>query len=278
MQKSIILLSLLFIPFSYIRAEKPEDTTNKGRMYFYWGWNRSWYSRSDIHFEGENYKFKLNDMKAHDRQTPFGVAPYFNPSQISIPQTEMRLGFFVSDKIDISIGVDHMKYVLSYYQPTKIDGYINIGSPYDGIYSNDNFINSYSFLKFEHTDGLNYINVEITRHDDVLDLLNLKVNKKFIRLNSLLGFGLGPVLPKSNVNLLNKGRHDEFHWAGYGFSGKTGVDLILFKYFFVRSEYKVGFIDMPDIRTSSNPNDRASQHFFFHEATLNIGITYNFFN
>ena len=278
MSKNLLLLSLFFISI-YCQAISPEDNpTNKGRLYFYWGWNRSWYSKSDIHFEGDNYKFKLNAMRAHDRQTPFGIDPYFNPSQISIPQTEMRIGFFINDKVDISIGVDHMKYVLTYYQPTKIDGYINTGSIYDGVYTNDNFINSYSFLKFEHTDGLNFINAEITRNDNLFEAFKLKFNPKIIKLNSLLGFGIGGVLPKSNVNLLNKGRHDEFNWAGYGFAGKVGLDLILFKYFFIRSEYKSGFIDMPNIRTSADPSDRASQHFFFRELTLNFGVTYNFFN
>ena len=278
MQKSIILLSFLFISFSYTKAEKPENTTNKGRMYFYWGWNRSWYSKSDIHFEGENYKFKLNDMKAHDRQTPFGFDPYFTPSRISIPQTNMRFGFFINDKIDISIGVDHMKYVLVYNQPTKIDGYINDGSSFDGIYTNDNFINTYSFLKFEHTDGLNYIHAQITRNDDLFKAFKINLNPNKIQLNSLIGFGIGGLLPKSNVNLWNNERHDDFHWAGYGFSGQLGADLIIFKYFFLRGEYKAGFIDMPDIRTSPNPSDRASQHFFYNEYTFCIGITYNPFN
>lgn len=274
----IPLLLLSFIANARFIGSKKTVTSDKGKLYFYWGWNRAWYTRSDIHFKGENYNFKLNDMKGRDRQTPFGIDPYFTPSRISIPQTNMRLGYFITDKIDISIGVDHMKYVLVYNQPTKIDGYINDGSAYDGVYTNDNFINSYSFLKFEHTDGLNYIHAQITRNDDIFKALKIKLNPNKLRLNSLIGFGIGGLLPKSNVNLWNNERHDDFHWAGYGFSGQIGADLIIFKHLFIRGEYKVGFIDMPDIRTSATPSDRASQHFFFNEYTFCVGVCFNPFN
>lgn len=277
MRFKLILIPLFLLSIT-CSAEQAPEKNNKGRIYYYWGWNRSWYSNSDIHFRGENYAFKLNDMKALDRPTTFGFDPYFTPSRISIPQTNMRLGFFITENLDISVGVDHMKYVLVYNQSTKIDGFINDGSKFDGVYTNDDFINTYSFLKFEHTDGLNYINIEITRNDNIFKTFNITINPKLIQLNSLIGFGIGGLLPKSNVKLWNNERHDDFHWAGYGFSGKVGLDLILKKYFFFRGEYKVGFIDMPDIRTSINPIDRASQHFFFNQFMFSMGITYNLFN
>lgn len=268
----IIILSLSLNTFSQ------NDYSNKGRIYFYWGWNRGWYSNSDIHFRGNNYNFKLNDLKATDRQTPFGFDPYFSLTRITLPQTNMRLGYYINDKIDISIGVDHMKYVLVYYQNTEIDGYIHDGTLYDGDYHNDKFINTYSFLGFEHTDGLNYINIEINRNDRLFDVFNINVNPNKLQLNSLFGFDIGALMPKSNVSLWNNERNDEFHFAGYGFSGGLGLDLLILKYVFFRSEYKLGFIDMPDIRTSPNPSDRASQHFFFREFMFSIGITYNPFN
>ena len=252
--------------------------SNKGKVYAFWGWNRAWYTNSDITFTGDNYNFKLNDVEATDRQTPFNWGTYFTPATITIPQTNFRLGYFISDKIDISFGVDHMKYVMVAEQETEISGNINDGTTYDGYYLNDDFEINKPFLKFEHTDGLNYLNFEITRNDDVSEMFKLGLNPKKIQINTLFGFGIGALMPKSNVTLWNNERNDDFHFAGYGFSGKIGLNVTIYKYFFIRSEYKGGFIDMPDIRTSPDPSDKASQHFFFTQLNFNVGFCFNPFN
>ena len=52
-------------------AVKPNfKTKNKGKLYFYWGWNKSQYSYSDITFKGDDYNFTLYDVAAKDRQNP----------------------------------------------------------------------------------------------------------------------------------------------------------------------------------------------------------------
>ena len=166
----LLIFSLIFPLFGFNQTnptgETTQKTSNRGRIYMYWGWNRSWYTDSDIHFTGDNYDFKLSDVKAKDRQTPFNVDPYFNIGRITIPQTNLRLGYFITDKIDISLGYDHMKYVMVNFQEAKINGNINTGNKYDGTYLNDDIILDYDFLMFEHTDGLNYIDAEITRNDN----------------------------------------------------------------------------------------------------------------
>ncbi len=274
-----ILLGLMAFPsFSQESAMYSEPKTNKGRIYVFWGWNRGYYTNSDIHFTGNNYDFKLNDVKARDRQSKFGLDPHFNPNRITIPQTNFRLGVFINNNIDISIGVDHMKYIMPNDQIVDIDGTINDNSNYDGTYNSDEIKLEKDFLFFEHSDGLNYLNVEITRNDDVLKLLKVKMNPDRLQLNALVGFGLGPLMPKSNVTLWNNERNDAFHFAGYGFAAKVGLNITFFKYFFIRGELKEGFIDMPDIRTSPDPSDTAEQHFFFTQMDLVFGITINPFN
>jgi hypothetical protein len=277
--KILILPLLLTVLFADARRMPTEmEKSNKGRIYGFWGWNRGWYSNSDIHFTGSNYDFKLNDVEAKDRQTPFDFGTYFGLSTISIPQTNFRLGYFVSNNIDISFGVDHMKYVMVSAQETEISGKIQDGTVYDGYYSNDAFEINKPFLEYEHTDGLNYLNFEITRNDDLAKTLKFNLNPNKIQINTLLGFGIGAMMPKSNVTLWNNERNDDFHFAGYGFSGKVGLNATFFKHFFLRSEYKLGFIDMPDVRTSPDPIDRASQHFFFRQLNFSFGFTFNPFN
>jgi hypothetical protein len=275
----VIIIFFLSTPlFSFGQENSDSKKSNKGKIYAFWGWNRGWYTNSDIHFTGNDYDFKLNDIEATDRPSPFDFGVYFNIKTITIPQTNLRVGYFVSDKIDISVGVDHLKYVMVEIQETEITGTIEDGTEYDGHYSNDKISTKQSFLKFEHTDGLNYINAEITRNDNLLEALNMNVNTDKLEVSTLIGFGIGGILPKSNVTLWNNDRHDDFHWAGYGFSGKVGLNTTFFKHFFLRSEYKVGFIDMPDIRTTADPSDKASQHFIFRELNIIVGLAFNPFH
>lgn len=264
--KALISTVLFLVTLAPILAQ-----SNKGRLYIFWGWNRSAYTPSDITFTGEDYRFKLDNIKATDRQSPIGIDPYLHFDKITIPQTNFRIGYFINDKTDISFGYEHMKYVMVLDQESKINGFINNGGKFDGNYINDDIIVHEKFLMFEHTDGLNYLNIELTRNDNLFELINIK-SPKFLQVNTLLGFGVGGVMPKSNVLLFNGDRNDEFHWAGYGFSAKTGLNINFWKYFFIRGEAKVGFIDMRDILTSPAPTDKAKQHFFFGEIISAFGF------
>ena len=51
----------------------------------------------------------------------------------------------------------------------KNDQTVNISETiYDGNYDNDKIVLAGDFLKLEHTDGLNYINVGLRRADRIL--------------------------------------------------------------------------------------------------------------
>ena len=176
------LLGLVFLLLSFnnfaqdITTEK-YTKSNKGKFFVSWGRNRESYSKSDIHFKGKDYNFIIKDAMAHDKPKGYHI-DYINPSRMTIPQTNFKAGYFLSDKYTISIGVDHMKYVMNRNKTRTLDGYINLpiaesGSIYNGTYNNASFFVSDDFLKFENTDGLNYIYVEFARFDDISSLFNL---------------------------------------------------------------------------------------------------------
>lgn len=272
--KKIILIAFVLVTTLTFSQEQKENTVkgNKGKMYVIWGWNRDSYSNSDITFKGDNYNFTLYDVKAKDKVSPFTFRDYFNPTRVTIPQTNFRLGYFFKDNYTVSIGVDHMKYVMRNYQTVKIDGEINAGTPFDGTYNNDDILLTYSFLTFEHTDGLNYINLEINRFDNFNKLLKISTNN--FEVNITEGIGAGILYPRTNTKLLGKPRYDEFHIAGYGASAKVGLNLTFFKHFFLQSDFKVGYINMNDIRTTASKTDSASQHFTFFEKTIMFGTRF----
>ncbi|NEN22225.1 hypothetical protein G3O08_01740 [Cryomorpha ignava] len=245
------------------------NTYQKGDIYFYWGWNRGFYTNSDIHFKGEHYDFQLDNVVAKDRQTPFEVNPYLNPRNLTIPQTNFRIGYFINDHYNVSFGFDHMKYVVQTNQTVKITGEIDdTGMIYDGRYENDDIVISPDFLQFEHTDGLNYINLSFRRVDKILAF-----NK--VKLHVTGGVDVGVLVPRTDAELLNFGENDKYHLSGFGGSLVAGLNLTFFDHFFVQSELKGGYINMPDMRTTSSKMDKASQSFFFDQYNIVFGWVFH---
>ena len=247
---------------------------NKGKMYIFWGGNRESFSRSDIHFKGNDYDFTLYDVQAHDKPKGWHL-DYANPTRMTIPQTNLRIGYFINDHYNISIGVDHMKYVMNQNQIATIGGAVGDAYPeFAGTYlpSGNNTIDltNGDFLTFEHTDGLNYINTEFSRVDDISKIFNIGNTDKF-QINITEGIGTGILYPKTNTKLLGKERHDDFHISGFGVSAKVGSNFTFFKHFFLQTELKGGYINMNDIRTTNDPSDRASQHFLFLQRIIAVG-------
>ncbi len=278
--KSILkLLSIVGIFGASITSFAQEATTtpmrytasNKGKFYVYWGGNRESYTKSDIRFRGDNYDFTLMDVEASDKPKGWHI-DYINPSRMTIPQTNFRIGYFISDKYNVSIGVDHMKYVMDQNQIVNYKGkYYNEGSYGEKIPGHpDQLKLTEDFLMFEHTDGLNYINAEINRVDDISKLFGIH-NTDVIQVNVTGGVGTGIVFPKTNTTLLGKERYDEFHVSGFGFSAKAGLNITFLKHFFVQGELKGGFIDMYDVRTTASKSDKASHNFWFGQTVIAFG-------
>jgi len=162
-----LISSFIFIYLNYL----PNSIK---KYYFYWGWNRAWFTRSNILFNGINYNFTLKNVKATDRQTK-ELITYFHPLKLTIPQYNSRIGRILNNSYDISFGVDHMKYVMVQNQTVNCNGYINnTNTKYDNNYDNKLIKLTDDFLKYEHTDGLNYLNFEIRKCFGLISFYFLK--------------------------------------------------------------------------------------------------------
>jgi hypothetical protein len=251
------------------QAEAKYTANNKGKFYIYWGGNRESYSKSDIHFKGADYDFTLYDVTAHDKPLGWHLN-YINPTRLTIPQTNFRMGYFINNHYNISIGFDHMKYVMFQDKAVNSSGYYPNPGTYGESFLNNQILLTEDFLTFEHTDGLNYINTEIARVDDLSKFIGLPNTDKF-QINLTEGFGVGILFPRTDATLLGKDRHDEFHVSGYGVSAKAGLNLTFYKHFFIQTELKGGYINMPDIRTTNDSADTASQHLLFFQKIIAVG-------
>jgi len=261
-------LLLLFLTVS-LGLNAQTDPFKKGSVMVFWGWNNAKFANSDIHFKGEGYDFQLNKVSAQDRQTKFEWKTYFNPANITIPQVNYRITYFLKDNLGISLGMDHMKYVMNQNQTVEFKGHID--DPKYSAMVNDGRIDlsDAEFLTFEHTDGLNYINIGAQKYHNVF-------NKKNVDVYLSYGAGIGALLPKSNVQLMGNERSDRFHLAGFGVDARAAVSVVLIRHIVLQAEGKLGYINLPDVKTTlNNKPDKASQDFVYAQFNFGIGYTFN---
>lgn len=269
LSSALLLVTLSVFSQEAIKIQDKYTAHNKGKFFVSWGGNRETFSKSDIHFKGADYDFTIYDVSAHDKPKGWHI-DYINPGRMTIPQTNFRMGYFVSDHYSVAIGVDHMKYVMDQDIAVNYTGTYPNRYTYGEAIANNQVLLTEQFLTFEHTDGLNYVNTEVSRHDDISKLFNIHDTDK-VQVNLTEGIGVGVLYPKTNAKVFSKERHDDFHVSGYGTSIKAGLNVTLYKHFYIQTELKGGYINMQDIRTSWDPADRASQHFLFFQRIIAFG-------
>ncbi|WKZ67492.1 MAG: hypothetical protein QY325_06090 [Flavobacteriales bacterium] len=246
---------------------------HKGDWFAYWGYNRSCYSWSDLHLYGADYDFTLRHIRADDRPHPFSFQGYFDPKQMWVPQYNYRLGYHLQDRWSISLGLDHMKYVMRAGQLVRMDGYVRGSRSLE--YTTDEGSREVAltpdFLRFEHTDGLNLLSVDL----DHYDALWSSASGRF-RLRAYEGIHAGPVIPRSDVRLFGEGMNNRFNLAGFGVGAQLGLHFSFLRHFFVRNTLRAGWIDLPRILTTGRNEDHASQHFWFVQHNIVIGGWFRF--
>jgi hypothetical protein len=266
--KTIVILFITVT--SFCQDNFSYNDKKKGQLAISWGWNRGAYTKSDISFKGNDYDFKLYHVKAHDVPTSMGsLYKYLKVDMLTLPQTNLRVSYFIKDNLAISFGDDHMKYVMTQDQTVRMKGNITRSGNYEGTYDGDMKMTT-DFLTFEHTDGLNYLNFELEKY-----FTWYHSKSDWCIISSMAGVGAGVLFPKTNVKLLDYARNDRFHISGFGTSVKIGIQGTFFKHFIVRAEDKYGYINMPNIILHKKGiAGRAKQQFFFTEAYFTAGVSF----
>lgn len=257
--------------------EVKRNFSRKGDFYFHWGYNHSWYGKSDIKFQGPGYDFTLKDVVAHDRQSKLSW-DYLNPGLITVPQYNIRAGYFFLDNYSVSVAWDHMKYVVDIPQTVAITGYIGdqISTPavptglYAGTYTGQMIDVKSDMLTYEHTDGFNYANIELERYDDIWVAPSRETS-----LTLETGLGGGMIVPRTDAHLFGLGRNNHWNVSGYGFSAKMGLKFYISKGLYLQNTTKVGTTNLKTIHTTGRDGiDKASQKINYVENFFAVGYQF----
>lgn len=259
------MLCILF--FQAADAQKKSKWING--MYLQWGYNVEWYTKSNIHFKMSNGDdFTLHKTKAH--HNPGFQTIIDKPLQISIPQYNYRVGFYINkDRTkSLEINFDHSKYIVSQGQNVHVTGIID-GETVDG----DSILNANTFLAFEHTDGANWLHFNYVQQKT----LATTKNKARKLLTSIWKVGAGFNIPRSDFTWRGERLNNKFHVSGYNASLEGGLRLYPCKKFFIELTGKSGYVRYINALadTYSSKGNRATHGFGYFEIIGTFGYDIN---
>lgn len=258
----LLLITLLFSSSALYAQDDIKPEKKKGVFYLSWGYNKDWYSRSDIHFEDhitDNYDFTVHDATAADK-------PLLNKifaRDLSVPQYCYRLGYYFNDKrnLGIEISFDHAKYIMNHNQKAHVTGYIR-----EEKLDKDTVIGEH-FLLFEHTNGANFLMLSVLKRKEFWHNKTGRQN-----LEAIVKTGAGVVIPKTDVTLFSERRDNVFHVAGYIAGAEADIRYHFCKKFFLEPAIKGSYANYLNVLTIGSAH--ANHHFFVAEMILTGGVEF----
>lgn len=268
--KTLIVLSfLIFLPFLGASQKTSKDSQATRAMFVYWGYNRSFYTESKISFFGPGYDFSLAGVQATDRPSPDFIT-YVDPSTLTVPQFNARIGFNFKKKWALSFGYDHMKYVIvhgpTYLLSGRINPLIDPISNWSGDYNAEPVTTDESILHYENTNGMNYIRAEISHIDKLVRASNA------FAIYSVSGLGAGLVLNYNDFTFAGEKSMTTLSMSGVGASAHLGIRFEFFRHFFLQANNSVGFLYQHRVKTRGNdPYAYARQSLGYFQSDLVLG-------
>ena len=274
MKQLIFLLALMLCSTGlHAQFSKQKKSTGPGTLFFYWGYNRSIYSPSSIRFIGPGYDFKLKGVEAVDRPSE-DFSEYVSLNSFTVPQFDVRIGYNFKRNWALSFGYEHMKYVMKHGPTYYLSGIISPGidqaTGWSGTYSGDSVVTNESTFHYENTNGLNYINVQLTNVFKIY-----QSEKGNFALTTLMGVGAGPILSYNDFTFAGEKSMETVSLSGVGASGHFGLRAEFFKHVFVAANLQGGFIGQYRVKTRPNDYDsHAKQAFLYGQRDIVVGALF----
>ncbi len=269
MKHTLLLFTASFL--GLIRFSAAQDATEQkpkrlGEFYFQWGYNRDWYSKSDIHVyrhdadPTKSYDFMLYDATAHDKPD---MTKYWHLDRMTIPQYDLTVGYFLNDKRDlgIEIGWNHLKYVVTDFQMIHIRGQVH-GVPIDVVEPLDS-----NFVHLQHTNGNNYLLFNLVKRQNIL-------SKKYYQLSAIGKAGAGPLISYTISRILGDYDPGYFHYHGWVAAASLGVRFTFLKNFFIQSDMQGAFANYTNTKLGHEHLGMATHHFYSLQWTWEGGMIF----
>jgi hypothetical protein len=259
-----LLLGVLFVScFSVGSAQMKAKGKRKGELYFSWGYNTEWYTRSNVHVSQpellNNYTFE--NIRGHDHK---GWDEGLFSKALTIPQYNYRIGYiFNRDKgFGFEINFDHTKFIFAEDQEARLKGTLN------GKFADTS-------VMFNHANGFYYYlnngaNFLLFNFVKRWKIYTTKKNENF-KLDFFGKAGIGPVIPHVENSFFGNANEPHFQFGGWNVGAEGSLRATFFKYVYLEYCNKIDYARYSNLHIYKG---EAKHAFGTYEMILNLGITF----
>ena len=259
---SLIRISILFIAcFSPLLLQaqnaKAKNSTFAGNFNFSIGLGSNFYSKSNLKFSGSGYDFSLDDVPLWQNSPAFSMPDF---SKLLSNQYAISVGYNIRRGVNLSLGIDRLKYGIKPGQSVFLNGYVNAEmdtvSNLSGQYT-DELINLDSArIQFGSDVGMSFVSIEL----NLMQNLYRTKRRNFV-VNAIYGIGAGVLHTNSTFNF-GGFEESKSSLSGFGVNANAGLRFEFFKYFYVQPNLSASFLDQISVRTHQNATKNTVSHLF----------------
>ncbi len=256
------IVSMLFIFPKTTAAQSQPNKKRKGEIYFSWGYNTEWYTRSTVKINQPdlNNHYSFEKIKGHDH--PGWDEGLFSKA-LTIPQYNYRIGYFLNDKNDLGIEInfDHTKFIIEDNQQMRMKGTFR-GRTVDSsiVFSEPNGF--YYFLN----NGANFLLFNIVKR---WHWYSDKAGQ--IKIDALGKAGVGPVIPHVQNSLFGDKNEPGFQIGGWNTGVEGAIRSTFFKHAYLEFAGKLDYARYSGLKVYKGT---AKQAFGTVELILSLGATF----
>lgn len=259
---SLIRISILLVAcFSSLLLQaqntKAKNSTFAGNFNFSIGLGSNFYSKSNLKFSGSGYDFSLDDVALWQNSPAFSMPDF---SKLLSNQYAIRVGYNFRRGVNLSLGIDRLKYGIKPGQSVFLNGYVSSEmdtvSNLSGQYT-DELINLDSArIQFGSNLGVSFVSVQLNL------LQNLyRTKRRNLVINASYGIGLGALYTNSTFNF-GGFQESQRSLSGLGVVANAGLRFEFFKYFYLQPNLSAAFLDQIGVYTHQNAAKNNVSHFF----------------
>ncbi|NCI47737.1 hypothetical protein [Sediminibacterium soli] len=253
-----IVYAVICLPLFATAQTKKE---RKGELYFSWGYNKEWYTHSDVYVRQPSLNTAYTLLNVHSHDHPGWDEGLFS-SPISIPQYNYRLGYFFDRENGwgVEINFDHTKHIIRDNQSVRIKGIV-AGRVVD---SSIRFSEGNGFYYYLNN-GANFLLFNLVKRWHWIG-----DRKSNFVVDALGKAGVGPVIPHVQNSFFGQANDPGFQIGGWNIGAEAGLRATFFKHLFLEYTNKLDYASYSNLKVY---NGTASQSFGTYEMILSLGYT-----
>jgi hypothetical protein len=256
----LVVLTCIF-PTLVHAQNKEKKKERKGEFYFSWGYNKEWYTKSNVRVNQPslNNNYTLKNVTSHDNvgwdQGIFNVP-------LSIPQYNYRVGYFFNKKkgLALEINFDHTKHILTDGQTARLVGVLG-GRNVDTsvLFAKTNGFNYYL------NNGANFLLFNIVKRWNWYES-----KSQHFKLDFLGKVGIGPVIPHVENSFFGKANQDGFQLGGWNIGVEGALKATFYERVFLEFSQKLDYARYSGLKVYEG---KAAEAFGSYQLILSLGYT-----